>query len=76
MLIAANEPTKNVYKKAKEERLRQEKPMVHRGLHPLFHKTREELREYDENIYKKRRRKKNKIKGVGRLVYTYGVRRR
>jgi hypothetical protein len=68
MLTADNaEQTRNAYKKAKEDRLRQEKELVHRELHPLFHKE-EELREHDTKISKGGRTKK-KIEGVGRLEY-------
>jgi hypothetical protein len=44
IIIADNEPARYTYRKAKEERMRQEKEfLAHRYIHPCFHKTEEEF---------------------------------
>jgi hypothetical protein len=48
MLAAENEG----YNFAKEAGLRKEKGLVHRVIHPLFDKNKEELREHDSDITK------------------------
>ena len=52
MITGENDESRNEYERAKEDRLRQEKELVHREIHPLFHKTEEELREYDNKASK------------------------
>ena len=43
MITADNVETKHAYNKVKETRLSHEKELVHRELHPLFHKTEEDV---------------------------------
>ena len=77
MIAADNVETKYDFIKAKENRLREEKELlVHRELHPLFHKTEEELRNYyDTKMAKRGGRTEKEIEGVGRLEYTSRARR-
>ncbi len=60
MITGENDESKNEYERAKEDRLRQEKELVHREIHPLFHKTEEELREYDNKVSKEAEEQKRK----------------
>jgi hypothetical protein len=46
MLTAENEG----YNLAKEERLRKENELVHRVMHPLFDKIKEQLREHGSEV--------------------------
>ena len=60
MITGENDESKNEYERAKEDRLRQEKELVHREIHPLFHKTEEELREFDNKVSKEAEEQKRK----------------
>ena len=60
MITSDNVETKHAYKKAKELRIKEEKQIVHRVLHPLFHKTEEELREHDTKMAKEAEEQKRK----------------
>ena len=60
MITGENDESKNEYERAKEDKLRQEKELVHREIHPLFHKTEEEVREYDNKVSKEAEEQKRK----------------
>jgi hypothetical protein len=60
MLTTENEG----YDSAKEERLRKENTLVHRGIHPLFDKTEEQLREHDNKIAKESEEQKRKARAL------------
>ena len=60
MITGENGDSRNDYERAKEDRLRQEKELVHREMHPLFHKTQQELREYDKKVSKEAEEQKRK----------------
>ncbi len=60
MITGENDESKNEYERAKEDRLRQEKELVHREIHPLIHKTEEELREHDNEVSKEAEEQKRK----------------
>ena len=67
MITGENVETIHKYNKAKETRLRQEKELVHRDLHPLFHKTEDELRNYDTKMSKEAEEQKKKYKASAGL---------
>jgi hypothetical protein len=56
---------RNDFAKARTERLRAEKALVHRELHPLFHKTMEQLRNYDFKLAKDLAEQKRKSRDQG-----------
>jgi hypothetical protein len=71
MLTAENEG----YNLAKEERLGKEDKLVHRVIHPLFDKTKEQLREYDSKISKEaqeQKRKARELAGISTPAETGG----
>ena len=68
MITPKNAERKNAFKKAKEKRIKEEKELVHRELHPLFQKTDEELRAYGDKVTKEakehRRKSQNMAAGI------------
>jgi hypothetical protein len=60
MLTAENEG----YNSAKEERLRKEKEMVHRVMHPFFDKNEEQLREHNSKVSRETEEQKRKTRDL------------
>ena len=60
MLTAENEE----YNSAKEERLRKEKEMVHRVMHPFFDKNEEQLREHNSKVSRETEEQKRKTRDL------------
>jgi hypothetical protein len=72
MLTAENEG----YNSAKEERLRKENELVHRVMHPLFNKNKEQLREHNSKVSRETEEQKRKGKRLSRVQYTGRNRRK